>query len=198
MLSLAWNLGKRAWPELKLLPLRAAVALGASGLGQPPRPEQLFKAYCIVLPIGLLTWWAIPQVTWVMSPSIDARAVREAPGPIHKGDLVSFMLSHPLAGPKPVAVTKYALCLPGDRLDVIEKPSLTPKAWDGYYYCNGKLLGVSKSIGRNGQRLDRYRPTTTSIPPGYIYVGSLHPSSFDSRYYGPVAITRLTRMERVL
>lgn len=198
MLSLAWNLGKRAWPEIKLLPLRAAVALGASGLGQPPRPEQLFKAYCIVLPIGLLTWWALPQVTWVMSPSIDAWAVRAAPGPIRKGDLVSFTLSHPLAGPKPVAVTKYALCMPGDRLDWIEKPSATPRAWDGWYYCNGRLLGVSKAIGHNGQRLEHYRPENLTIPPGFIYVGSRHPSGFDSRYYGPVAIPRLTRMERVL
>ncbi|BAI99069.1 hypothetical protein Sj15T_10680 [Sphingobium sp. TA15] len=198
MLRLAWNLGKRAWPEVKLLPLRAAVALGASGLGQPLRPEQLFKAYCIVLPIGLLTWWAIPQVTWVMSPSIDAWAVRADPGPIHRGDLVSFMLSHPLAGPKPVAVTKYALCMPGDRLDMIEKPSMVHGQWDGWYYCNDKLLGVSKPIGRNGQHLEHFRPTQRLIPAGFIFVGSRHPSGFDSRYYGPISIGRLTRMERVL
>ncbi|WP_313802635.1 S26 family signal peptidase [Sphingobium sp.] len=198
MLRLVWNLGRKAWPEVKLLPLRAAVALGASGLGQPLRPEQLFKAYCIVLPIGLLTWWAIPQVTWVMSPSIDAWAVRADPGPIHRGDLVSFVLSHPLAGPKPVAVTKYALCMPGDRLDMIEKPSTVRGAWDGWYYCNNKLMGVSKPIGRNGQRLDHYRPPQRLIPAGVIFVGSHHPSGFDSRYYGPVSIGRLTRMERVL
>lgn len=198
MLSLAWNLGKKAWPELKLLPLRAAVALGASGLGQPLRPRQLFKAYCIVLPVGLLTWVVIPQFTWVMSPSIEAWAVRADPGPIRRGDLVSFTLFHPLAGPKPVAVTKYALCLPGDRLDMIEKPSMTPHNWDGWYYCNGKLLGVSKAIGRDGERLDHYHPGNLRIPPGFIYVGSSHPSGFDSRYYGPVAIARLTRMERVL
>jgi len=198
MLRLAWNLGKSAWPEIKLLPLRAAVALGASGLGQPPRPEQLFKVYCIVLPIGLLTWWAIPQLTWVMSPSIDAWAVRADPGPIHRGDLVSFMLSHPLAGAKPVPVTKYALCMPGDRLDMIEKPSITPRARDGWYYCNGRLLGVSKAVGHSGQRLDHYHPAEPRIAPGYIFVGSAHASGFDSRYYGPVAITRLTRMERVL
>lgn len=198
MLRLAWNLGKRAWPEIKLLPLRAAVALGASGLGQPLRPEQLFKVYCIVLPIGLFTWWAIPQLTWVMSPSIDAWAVRADPGPIHRGDLVSFILVHPLAGPKPVPVTKYALCLPGDRLDMIEKPSMVLGQRDGWYYCNGKLLGISKPIGRDGRRLEHYQPKQVLIPAGYIFVGSHHPSGFDSRYYGPVAIARLTRMERVL
>jgi len=206
MLSLVWKAARALWPRIKLLPLRAAVALGSAGLGQPPRPEQLMKAWCIVLPIGYLTWWAIPQVTWVMSPSISAWAVRAAPGVIHKGDLVSFMLSHPLAGPSPVPVTKYALCMPGDHLDMIEKPSTAPGVpsgkgdgqKDGYYYCNGHLLGVSKPIGRGGQRLAHFHPDGAVIPTGYVYVGSSHPNGFDSRYYGPVAITRLTRMERVL
>lgn len=138
------------------------------------------------------------QIQVDIKDKIDAWAVRAAPGPIHRGDLVSFTLSHPLAGPKPVAVTKYALCMPGDRLDWIEKPSTTPRAWDGWYYCNGRLLGVSKAIGRNGQRLEHYKPDDLTIPSGFVYVGSQHPSGFDSRYYGPVAIQRLTRMERVL
>lgn len=198
MLRLASTLASRTWPEIRLLPLRAAVALGASGLGQPPRPGQLLKTYCIVLPIGLLTWWAIPQLIWVISPSIDAWAVRNDPGPIKRGDLVSFMLSHPLAGPKPVPVTKYALCMPGDRLDVIEKPSAVPGQRDGWYYCNGRLLGISKPFGHDGHRLEHFHTTQRLIPAGFIYVGSHHPSGFDSRYYGPVAISRLTRMERVL
>ena len=198
MLSLVWKIARHAWPEIKLLPLRAAVALGSAGLGQPPRPDQLFRAYFIVLPIGLLTWWAIPQMTLVMSPSIDAWAVTADPGPIHRGDLVSFMLSNPLAGPKPVPITKYALCMPGDRIAMVEKPSMTPGARDGWYYCNGRLLGISKAVGRDGQRLDHFKPPYARIPAGFIYVGSSHPSGFDSRYYGPVAIGRLTRTKRVL
>lgn len=202
MLRLAWKAARALWPRIKLLPLRAAVALGSAGLGQPPRPDQLWKAWCIVLPIGYLTWWAIPQVTWVMSPSIAAWAVRAAPGAIHKGDFVSFMLSHPLAGPSPVPVTKYALCMPGERLTMVEKPSMAlgvPRGEnDGYYYCNGHLLGVSKPIGRGGQRLAHFHPDSAVVPAGFIYVGSSHPSGFDSRYYGPIAISRLTRMEKVL
>jgi len=31
-----------------------------------------------------------------------------------------------------------------------------------------------------------------------IFVGSRHPDGYDSRYYGPVAIERLTRMEKLL
>jgi conjugal transfer pilin signal peptidase TrbI len=198
MLSLAWKTARAAWPEIKLLPLRAAVALGSSGLGQPVRPAQLWKAYAVVLPIGLAACWAIPQVTWVMSPSINAVAVRASPGPIHKGDFVMFMLSHPLAGPKLVNVTKQALCMPGERIDMIEKPSVTSRSWDGYYYCNERLLNVSKAIGRGGQKLDHWQPREGVIPGGTIFVGSSHPDGFDSRYYGPVAIDRLKRMEKVL
>ncbi|AOH85674.1 peptidase [Sphingomonas panacis] len=198
MLSLAFAAAKASWSELKLLPLKAAVALGSSGLGQPLRPAQLWKAYGIVLPVGLLTLWAIPQVTLVMSPSIDASLVRNAPGPIARGDLVSFSLSHPLAGPKPVMVTKYALCFPGDRIDMIEKPSMTAGTWDGWYYCNGRLLGVSKPVGHNGMKLDHWLPAYGTIPAGMIYVGSSHPSGFDSRYYGPVETGRLRRVEQVL
>ncbi len=198
MLRLAWNAARAAWPEIKLLPLRAAVALGSSGLGQPARPAQLWKAYGIVLPIGLATWWAIPQITWVMSPSIDAIAVRADPGPIRRGDYVMFVLSHPLAGPKPVNVTKQALCMPGERIALIEKPSMTPGSWDGWYFCDGRLLGVSKPVGRGGMKLEHWQPKLGTIPEGTIYVGSHHPDGFDSRYYGPVAVEKLRRMEKVL
>ena len=198
MRKLAWKTAKAAWPEVKLLPGRAAAALGSSGLGQPVRPAQLWKAYAIVLPIGLAACWAIPQVTWVMSPSIDAIAVRADPGPIRKGDYVMFMLSHPLAGSRPVNVTKRALCMPGERIDMIEKPSMTPGAWDGWYYCNERLLGVSKPISRGGQKLEHWQPREGPIPAGFVFVGSSHPSGFDSRYYGPIAIGRLKRMEKVL
>jgi type IV secretory pathway protease TraF len=198
VLKLAWKTARAAWPEIKLLPLRAAVALGSSGLGQPVRTAQLWKAYAI----GLATYWAVPQLTWVMSPSIDAVAVRASPGPIRKGDFVMFMLSHPLAGPKSVNVTKRALCMPGERIAMIEKPSMMPGGpsgqYDGWYYCNEHLLNVSKAIGRDGQKLAHWQPAESTIPQGFVFVGSSHPSGFDSRYYGPVAIERLTRMEKVL
>lgn len=198
MLSLAWKAARRLAIALKGLPRCAAVALGAPGLGLPARPGRLWKACAIVIPAGLLACWAMSQVTWVMSPSIDAWAVRAAPGPIAKGDLVMFTLVHPLAGPKPVQVTKIALCLPSDRIDWIEKPSMTPGEWDGWYYCNETLLGISKPHGHNGQKLEHWRPMVGTIPPGMIYVGSSHPSGFDSRYYGPVPIRQLTRMEKLL
>ena len=199
MLSHAWKAGKQLAISLKSLPRCAAAALGSPGLGQPVRPGRLWKACAIVIPSGLVACWAMNQVIWVMSPSIDAWAVRAAPGPIAKGDLDMFTLSHPLAGAKPVKVTKYALCFPGERISMIEKPSsFAPGEWDGWYFCESKLLGISKPFGRNGQRLEHWHPDNGLILPGTVYVGSHHPSGFDSRYYGPVPIGRLKRMEKLL
>lgn len=199
MLRLVWHTAKAGATFALELPLRAAVALGASGFGEPPRPDRLLKACAIVIPTALVTSWAIPQLTWVVSPSIEAWAVRPAPGPIHSGDYVSFWLSDPLAGPRPVHVTKHALCMPGQLLAQIDRPSrLHRGAQDGYYYCDGRLLGISKAFGRQGQSLIHLAWGHRPIPPGFVYVGSHHPDGYDSRYYGPVAIDRLTRMERVL
>jgi hypothetical protein len=47
MLKLVCAAARYVWAHVKALPLRAAVALGASGLGAPPRPDQLWKAYTI-------------------------------------------------------------------------------------------------------------------------------------------------------
>lgn len=199
MLSLAWKAAKRSWRPLRELPMRAAVALGSAGFGEPARPARFPQALAIVVPAAFLAWWLVPQMTIVMSPSIEAWAVRAAPGPIHRGDYVMFLLSHPLAGPKPVNVTKHALCLPGDHLTMVEKPSpMTVGARDGWYYCNGALLGVSKTFGHNGQRLEHFLWSGGPVPAGHAYVGSGNPNSFDSRYFGLVPLDRLTRMERVL
>jgi len=198
MLRLAWIAGKALVRWLRRLPREAAVALGAPGLDQAARPERFWQACAIVLPLAMLAALGIPQIVWVMSPSIDAWGLRPAPGPIAKGDFVTFMLSHPLAGPRPVNVTKYALCMPGESLTMIEKPSPhDPAKRDGYYYCDGVLLGVSKPFGRNGKRLEHLH-WQGRLPAGRVYVGSHHPSGFDSRYFGPVPLERLTRMERVL
>ncbi|MBS86721.1 peptidase [Sphingobium sp. GW456-12-10-14-TSB1] len=198
MFRLAWNAARGIAPRLRALPKEAALALGAARSDEPGRTLQLAKACAIILPIAAVTAWGLPQLTLIMSPSIDAWLVRKAPGPIHRGDLVSFKLVHPLAGPAPVDVTKYALCFPGDRIEIVETPSMTPGAWDGRYYCNGHLLGISKAIGQDGQRLTHWKPTASRIAAGHIYVGSTHANGFDSRYYGPVAISRLIRMEKLL
>jgi type IV secretory pathway protease TraF len=58
--------------------------------------------------------------------------------------------------------------------------------------------GVSKARGHGGQLLQHWKPDVAIIPPGFVYVGSSHPSGFDSRYFGLVSMDRLHRMEKVL
>lgn len=201
MLRLFWALAKSLvlfWRCLRRLPRRAAVALGAEGLGETAHPDRLWRALASAVPAALFACWAMPKLTIVMTPSIDAWIVTPSPGPIAKGDYVRFTLSHPIAGPKPVSVTKHALCLPGDRLFMIEKPSsAAPGELDGYFFCNGELLGISLPHGIHGRRLDHLRWNGT-VPVGMAYIGSHHPRGFDSRYFGLVPIASLTRMRRLL
>ncbi|KEZ17968.1 MULTISPECIES: S26 family signal peptidase [Sphingobium] len=199
MLRLVWLAAKRLFHGLKALPREAVLALGGAVGDQPVRPKRFWLALGITVPLATLTWQAIPSVTIVMSPSIDAWAVRAAPGAIHKGDLVMFALSHPIAGPRPVSVTKRAMCMPGERLREVERHSVFDgRVTNSSYYCGDLLLGISRPVGRDGQRLDHLHWGDHAIPAGFVYVGSDHREGFDSRYFGPVRIERLTRMERVL
>jgi len=185
-------------PWLRGLPRQAAMALGAPGPDLESRPERLWLALAIILPIALAAALVLPRITLVMSPSIDAWAVREAPGAIRRGDYVRFVLRHPIAGPAPVSVTKLALCLPGDRLTKIEMPSrLDPSAMDARYFCNGRLLGTTLPRDHNGIPL-AHMMWSGVVPPGMIYVGSHHPRGFDSRYIGLVSVAALTRMAPIL
>ena len=186
-----WRLASALVAGCRRLPREAAVALGAEGLGQPARPARLLVAILLVSPACLLIWWAQQRVSIVMSASIDALAVRPDPGPIARGDYVMFRLSHALAGPDPVSVTKHALCMPGERLDMIETPSTRARGeWDASYYCDGVLLNVSKPFTKGGEHLPHLL-WAGPIPPGMIFVGSSAPNGFDSRYFGPVRLAAI-------
>ncbi|WP_404337810.1 peptidase [Sphingomonas sp. MMS12-HWE2-04] len=187
-LALAW---------LLRLPGRAAVELGAPGDGMPARPRRLLVALLVVAPIYVLAGWLLPLLTLVMSPSIDAWVVRAAPGPIRKGDLVQFTLLHPVAGPKPVSVTKYVMCVAGERLSLVEHPSPTVAGLkEGSYFCDGKFLGRTVALTARGAPLP-HSLWQGVIPEGQAYVGSLHPRGFDSRYLGLVPVNRLHRMVKL-
>ena len=102
MFRLFWLLVKALtglWPRLLCLPRKAAIALGAPGPSNAPRPWRLWLAMLVVLPIALFAALLVPQVTLVMTPSIEAWAVRKAPGPIRRGDYVMFTLPSPGQSP---------------------------------------------------------------------------------------------------
>lgn len=186
------------WHRLRSLPREAASALGAPAPGRPAAPRRLWIALALILPIAFGAAVAMPRIVLVMSPSIDAWAVRKAAGPIRRGDYVMFELRHPIAGPEPVSVTKLALCVPGDRLTKIEMPSrMSRTAMDARYFCNGHRLGTTLPFAGNGMKLEHMQ-WSGIVPPGMVYVGSHHPQGFDSRYFGLLPITKLTRMARLI
>lgn len=199
MLRLTWNVGRFTWPKIRDLPAHAAAALQSTDPDQPFVQSRLARAILIVGAIALFVWWALPQLIWVRSPSIEAWAVRKVGGVIERHDLVMFELRHPLAGPLPVNVTKYALCLPGDTLAAYTMHSESyPNRLEAAFFCNGSLIGVSKPYGHARQRLDYFRWKSGPVPKGKAYIGSSYKDGFDSRYFGLVPISALTRMERVL
>ncbi|MCP3732192.1 peptidase [Sphingomonas sp. MG17] len=193
LVCLLLELATRLLRELGRLPRRAAQALNP---GNDASSRRLLWAIALASSAGLAASWAMPRVTLVMSPSIEAWAVRSAPGPIRKGDLVQFTLSHPVAGPKPVSVTKYALCMPGEQVRVALRPPDQAKHVTAAFFCSDASLGTSLAMGRGGMKLS---PANIGgvIPPDFVYVGSHHPHGFDSRYFGLVRIERLRRMERL-
>jgi len=201
MLKLFWRLaraGRTGALWLANLPREAARALGGLEGERGHRHRTLGRALLAILPIAALVATLMPRIVLVMSPSIDAWAVRAAPGAIGKGDLVMFSLRHPIAGPRAVKVTKYVLCVAGERLTILETPSgKAPHESDARYFCNGALLGTTLPYSARGVRLTRLR-WSGIIPVGRAYVGSHHPRGFDSRYFGLVRIDRLVRMERLL
>jgi len=201
MLRLFWLLAralKALWAASRRLPREASMALGAPGPDTPARPRRFWIVLGIAIPAALLAARFVPQVTLVMSPSIEAWAVAKAPGPIVRGDYVMYELRHPIAGPKPVNVTKHALCMPGDRLTWEEGPSRAgPGARDTRFYCNGMLLGIALPLTRDGRKLS-HASWSGVIPTGQIYIGSHHPQGFDSRYFGLVPLKKLSRMRRIL
>lgn len=199
MLKLAFHLGKAGSIRLAALPREAAIALGGTVADQPPIPRRLWIANAVILPLAWMVWFALHHYVLVMSASVNAWVVQPAPGLIAKGDLVSFDLVHPLAGPVPVRVTKRVMCVGGEKLRQIALPmDARHRNARSAYLCDGRLVGVSRAFGRNGQALAPYPWGDHPIPPGQAYLGSDHDDGFDSRYYGLIAIERLTRMERVL
>ena len=86
-----------------------------------------------------------------------------------------------------VPFLKYAAALPGDRVSVRS---------DGVHVNDGPALAGSIPLelanGATGIRhLPRLSHSTWTIPPGHVWTYTPVWFSFDSRYYGPVAIDRV-------
>lgn len=192
------RLGERAATWIKAAPARFMLWLYGGAEIKPITTDKLWKAMAMVLPLSAGIYAIIPRYVIVLNDSIDAHAITAAPGVIRKNDLVSFELSHPLAGPKPRNVSKYALCLPGERLTSRRAPTpLDPSQFDTSWYCGGVYLNTTKNYTKNGDKLDPFVWKDGPVPAGYLFVGSHHVDGFDSRYFGLVPLSSMTRMRKV-
>ncbi len=129
-----------------------------------------------------------PRLLITVSPSVDGRVFwRTGKPPDAKHDFVTFWITHRLAGPEPVRLTKRLNCWPGEVLSIRGRD----------YYCNGAYLGRAKLLGRDGQKLPRLTEGGR-IPNGYAFASGFHPDSFDSRYWGLVEIAQTERLIRLV
>lgn len=97
---------------------------------------------------------------------------------VKRGDFVSFH-NHRTAYFGNISYIKRLTGLPGDRIR-IDKPRGEYPWIQSRLFVNGKLIGSLRTSTREGKLLHPLK--TTIIPEGYVFVGTDHPHSFDSRY----------------
>ncbi|MFH7319294.1 S26 family signal peptidase [Desulfurivibrio sp. D14AmB] len=78
-------------------------------------------------------------------------------------------------------LTKFAACLPGDRLNVIE----------GEFFCNGEFLGRALTVNSLGEPLPQWQFNGV-VPTGRVFMSGHHQRSYDSRYMGFIDIEEIT------
>lgn len=100
--------------------------------------------------------------------------------PIKNIQQASYVSFNRPDSPRPLV--KEIRGLPGDPIDIKE----------GHVFVAGQDCGLALRVSQSGHI---YAPTSYRwVPPGYVYVHSPHPESFDSRYeeFGLVKIEELT------
>ena len=115
--------------------------------------------------------------------STDKMLFWKTGGTIQSGDYVTFMLDHPLLS-RPVKVVKQVKCTPGQHLKVDMEAA----------YCDGVYLGPKKKKTLTGKDMPLFI-YNGRIPDGMYFLMNEHKDSFDSRYYGLVEGSKLTRLK---
>lgn len=105
------------------------------------------------------------------SPSIPIGIYLHAPGPIKSGDVVSFYSEE-----LDKQLVKYVAATPGEEVCIK----------DGVYRAGGTVLG--KIV--EGHEAYLYCGV---VPHNEVFVVGIHNLSFDSRYFGPISYSTLTR-----
>ena len=127
--------------------------------------------------------------TWNHSPSLPrglyrlcptAHPVRDAVVSFPVPPTVTALISARHYLPADAKLLKTVVALPGDRVDI--DPS--------GYRVNGHLIGSVSPTDAVGRPLPAFS-FSGPVPPGFAFVATSAPLSFDSRYFGPVPISSL-------
>jgi type IV secretory pathway protease TraF len=129
------------------------------------------------------------RLVTVTSRSVPYHVCLRVGGLPARGDLVSVVVQTAMIeGGRPTAVTKELKCLAGDEL-----------RFDGKsHFCNGvKVDDITLTSTQDGRPITPF-VFNGVIPPGKAYVLGEHPHSYDSRYFGFVDASGLTRLRGLL
>ncbi|CDT76347.1 S26 family signal peptidase [Vibrio crassostreae] len=110
---------------------------------------------------------------------------------LKKNDTVRFVISNPyIFDGKPTSLIKKIKCMPSDVLKIDN---------EGWVTCNDYFLGMAGDRVNEGTgeviKMFQYNGV---IPEDKAFVMGEHPTSFDSRYYGLVVLSELTKVEKLI
>lgn len=110
---------------------------------------------------------------------------------LKKNDTVRFVISNPyIFDGKPTSLIKKIKCMPSDVLKIDS---------EGWVTCNDYFLGMAGDRVNEGTgeviKMFQYNGV---IPEDKAFVMGEHPTSFDSRYYGLVVLSELTKVEKLI
>lgn len=170
---------------------RAAAFGNENSAMSEPRNDKLptkttIKLAVLLMFVGLISY-LMDHVVIARSASVDPSVFWPTSGKIERGDYVTFDFQHELIkGGRPYKLTKRVACLPGEQLILKGE----------YHYCNGKKLGRVLMFGESGVPLPAFE-YSGNVPDGKVFLSGEHPSSFDSRYWGFISISELSKMKPI-
>ncbi len=144
------------------------------------------------LTILVITLVAVPlvyvlqHINVTVTPSNDHRVFWIDDRPAELNDYALFPLNHALLGAESKLISKKLVCGPGQ--------TLTVTGLD--FACDGHHIATAKVQTSDGKPLEPFAFNGT-IPEGQAFAWGSHPDSFDSRYWGLVAIETTHRLRPI-
>lgn len=159
-----------------------------SAVSREAHKWMLGRKLVLLAVLAYLVAFGMGRVVLAHGESVPYTMFWRAPsGALVSGAYVMLEMSHPIIGPKPALLTKRLMCDEGDEL----------RFEDEAFFCNGQRLGGYISRTWDDKPLTPFQ-FEGKIPAGFAFVMGSHPRSFDSRYFGLVEKSRLTRLRALL